>query len=123
MSKLGIVFVSHSTKIAEGLKDLVTQVIQDVPVEAAGGTEDGDIGTSLERIQQAVETVHSDKGVLILFDLGSALMNAELAIELSGYENVKIADAPLVEGGYVAVVEAGAGKSLDEVLAAVEKTR
>jgi dihydroxyacetone kinase phosphotransfer subunit len=123
MSSVGVVIISHSEKIAEGLKDLVTQVIKDVPIEAAGGTDDGEIGTSLEKIQSAIEKVHSDKGVIVLFDLGSSVMNAELAIELTGLENVKIADAPLVEGSYVAVVESGMGKSLDEVFLATEKVR
>ncbi len=123
MSYVGIVFISHSEKIADGLKDLTTQVIKDVPIEAAGGTDEGEIGTSLEKIQKAIEKVHSEKGVLILFDLGSSVMNAELAIELSGMENVKIADAPLIEGGYVAVVESSMGKSLEDVHQATEKTR
>ncbi|WP_026695512.1 dihydroxyacetone kinase phosphoryl donor subunit DhaM [Peribacillus kribbensis] len=123
MSRVGIVFISHSEKIAMGLKELVTQVIKDVPIEAAGGTEDGGIGTSLEKIQQAIEKVYSDKGVIVLYDLGSSVMNAELAIEVTGLEHVKIADAPLVEGGYVAAVESGMGKPLDEVLLAVEEVR
>ncbi|WP_409292736.1 dihydroxyacetone kinase phosphoryl donor subunit DhaM [Peribacillus sp. SCS-37] len=123
MSTVGVVFISHSEKIAEGLKDLVSQVVQTVPIEAAGGTDDGEIGTSLEKIQKAIENVYSDSGVILLFDLGSSVMNAELAIELSGLEHVKIADAPLVEGGYVAAVEAGMGRTLDEVVKAAEEVR
>jgi phosphoenolpyruvate---glycerone phosphotransferase subunit DhaM len=123
MSNVGMVLISHSEKIADGLKDLVTQVIQNVNIEAAGGTDDGEIGTSIEKIQQAIEKVYSEKGVIILFDLGSSVMNAELAIELSGYDDIKIADAPIVEGGYVAAVESSMGKTLDEVLKATEKVR
>jgi len=123
MSNVGIVFVSHSKQIALGLKELTTQAIQNVSIEAAGGTDDGEIGTNLEKIIQAIETVYSDKGVLILFDLGSALMNAEMALELSGRDNILIADAPLIEGGYVAAVESSMGKSLQEVLEAAEQVR
>ncbi|CAH0346858.1 MULTISPECIES: dihydroxyacetone kinase phosphoryl donor subunit DhaM [unclassified Bacillus (in: firmicutes)] len=123
MSNVGIVFISHSEKMAEGLKDLVLQAVGNIPVEAAGGTDEGEIGTSLEKIQEAIQRVHSDKGVLVLFDLGSSVMNAEIAIELSGLEHIKIADAPLVEGGYVAAVESSLGKSLDEVLHAAEHIR
>lgn len=122
MNYVGIVLVSHSHKIAEGLKDLINQVLKDVPVEAAGGTDDNDIGTSFDKITHAIERAHSNKGALVFYDLGSALMNAELAIEMSDYENVKVAmDTPLVEGGYVAAVESSMGKTVEEIVDAVKK--
>ncbi|WP_050615476.1 dihydroxyacetone kinase phosphoryl donor subunit DhaM [Bacillus testis] len=123
MSTVGIVLVSHSPKIADGLKDLLSQAVKNVAIATAGGTDEEEIGTSLEKIQQAIEKVHSDKGTLLLFDLGSSLMNAEMAVELAEDDSIKIADAPFVEGSYVAAVEAGMGKSLDEVLRAAEETR
>lgn len=124
MSQVGIVLVSHSHKIAEGIKELVAQVFKEVRVIAAGGTDDNEIGTSLEKIQAAVQEADRGDGVVIFFDLGSAMMNAELAIELSGLEeSVKIADAPFVEGAYVACLEAGSGKNLNEVLSAAEGAR
>ncbi|MBB6453508.1 dihydroxyacetone kinase phosphotransfer subunit [Salirhabdus euzebyi] len=116
MSHVGIVLISHSSKVVEGIKDIIRQVVHDVPVEVAGGTDDNDIGTSVEKVQGAIERAYSEKGVLLFFDLGSARMNAEVAIELSEYDNIKIADVPLLEGSYVGAVESGMGKSLEEVL-------
>ncbi|MED4985204.1 dihydroxyacetone kinase, partial [Geobacillus stearothermophilus] len=80
--------------------------------------------TNAFRIKEAIESVYSEKGVVILFDLGSALMNAELAIEmLEKTDHIAIADAPLVEGAYIAAVEAGLGKSLDEIVRACEQAK
>ncbi|WP_186577070.1 dihydroxyacetone kinase phosphoryl donor subunit DhaM [Aquibacillus kalidii] len=122
MSNVGLVLISHSPKVVEGIKDIITQVIRNVPIELAGGTDHNEIGTSFEKIQAAIEQVYNERGVVLLYDLGSAMMNAEMAIEFSNYENIKIADnVPLVEGAYVAAVESGMGKSLDEVMDAISK--
>lgn len=121
MANVGMVLISHSPKIVEGIKDIITQVNDNVSIELAGGTDDGDIGTSIEKVQVAIDRAYSDKGVLLVYDLGSAKMNAEMAIELGTVEKVKILEAPIMEGAYVAAVEAGMGKDLDEVVRAVEK--
>ncbi|MGM7637382.1 dihydroxyacetone kinase phosphoryl donor subunit DhaM [Bacillus sp. Hm123] len=110
MSKVGIVLISHSKQIVDGLYELIRQVEKEVVVACAGGTEDGRIGTSLEKIQQAIAEANSEAGVLMFYDLGSAKMNGELAVELSGVSNVYLVDAPLIEGSYIAAVEAGLGK-------------
>lgn len=124
MKCVGIVLVSHSVELAEGLKKLLQQVQPHVPIAAAGGDNDGEIGTSAEKIAAAIESVRSEKGVAVFFDLGSALINAEMAIEgLGNPGNVLIADAPLVEGAYVAVVKAGCGESLDAVLQAARNAK
>ena len=115
---VGIVIVSHSSKIAEGAKDLAAQMSPNVLIEAAGGTFDGRIGTDAEKIINAINAVYSDDGVLILFDLGSALMNAEMArecIDMDKQDKVKIVDCSLVEGAISAAVEASIGNSLDEI--------
>lgn len=121
MSTVGLVLISHSPKIVEGVKDIISQVVKNVSIELAGGTDDGEIGTSIEKIQAAIERANGEKGVLLIYDIGSAKMNAELAIEMSAAESIKIAEVPIVEGAYVAAVESGMNKSLDEVKAAVEK--
>ncbi|MDZ5783844.1 dihydroxyacetone kinase phosphoryl donor subunit DhaM [Marinococcus luteus] len=126
MAKVSIIVISHSKELADGIVDLVSQTKQeDVSIAAAGGTEDGEIGTSVDRITGAVESVTTEEGVLLLFDIGSALMNAELALEmlpeLEG--RITIADAPLVEGAYIAAVEAGMGKTLEEVKKAAESAK
>jgi PTS hybrid protein len=121
---VGLVLISHSYDLAYGLKTIASQVEPDVPIAIAGGSDDNEIGTSVIKIKEAVESVYSDKGVILFFDLGSALMNAELAVEFLGHPlNVKIADAPLVEGVYAAAVESGCGGDLDEVLKVAEQTR
>jgi phosphoenolpyruvate---glycerone phosphotransferase subunit DhaM len=100
---VGLVLVSHSEKVAEGLRDMVAQVAgDDVRVATAGGTEDGRLGTSAPRISAALRSVVDTgaDGVLVLLDLGSAALSLEL---------------PLVEGAVLAAVQASIGASLDEV--------
>ncbi|GAA0413554.1 MAG: dihydroxyacetone kinase phosphoryl donor subunit DhaM [Bacillota bacterium] len=115
MAYVGIVLISHSSKIAEGAKELIRQVIKDVPIETAGGTEDLEIGTSIEKINAAIEQANQGNGVLLFYDLGSAKMNAEMAIEMTDLKAIKLVEAPIVEGAYVAAVEAGMGKNLEDV--------
>ncbi|KXG08368.1 PTS-dependent dihydroxyacetone kinase, phosphotransferase subunit DhaM [Anoxybacillus sp. P3H1B] len=123
MKYVSLVLISHSYEIVSGLKKLLSQVHPDVPIAIAGGAEGG-IGTNALDIQTAIESVYSEKGVVVLFDLGSALINAEMALEMmEPHENIRIADAPLVEGAYAAVVEAGLGSSLAEVVRASESAK
>lgn len=123
MSNVGIVIISHSANLVKGLEELLNQIQQSVPIATAGGTDNDEIGTDVFKIKQAIESVYSDKGVAILFDLGSALINAEMALEMLENKNVKIVDAPLVEGAYAAVIQSGIGCSLEEVVAAAEAAR
>lgn len=124
---IGLVIVSHSEKIAEGIKELASQVAPaQVNISAAGGTRDGRLGTDAEAILKAINEVYSKDGVIILFDLGSALMSAEMAVECLEDEmrkRVVIADAPLVEGAVVAAVEISIGRGIDEVKATFEELR
>jgi PTS hybrid protein len=115
---VGMVIVSHSEKIAEGVKDLASQMVGDVSIAAAGGTNDGRLGTDVEKIMTAIESVYSEDGVILLFDLGSAVMNSEMAIELLPEEiqkKVEIIDVALVEGAITAAVECSIGKSVAEI--------
>lgn len=119
---VGIVVVSHSEKIAKGVKELASQMAPNVKIECAGGTFDERIGTDCKKIIEAIENAYSDDGVLIVYDLGSALMNSEMALEfLDGYnkEKIKIATCALVEGTVAAAVEASLGKGLNEILNSV----
>ena len=120
---VGLVVVSHSGKLAEGVCELAAQMAADVQLAPAGGTDDGGIGTSLEKIQAGIAQADSGDGVLLLTDLGSAVMTAEMAMEFLDPEQqqrVRMADAPLVEGTVAAAVAAQTGKNLAEVLAAAE---
>lgn len=114
---VGLVIVSHSSRIAEGVVELAGQMAQGVTMRAAGGTDDGRIGTSFERIEAAVAEL-SGEGCVLLCDLGSAIMTAETVLETLDDEarsRVRLADAPLVEGAVAAGVAAATGGSLDEV--------
>jgi PTS hybrid protein len=120
---VGIVFVSHSTKIAEGLIDLARQMAHDVEMQSAGGTDEGGIGTSYDRVTAAIDAVNTGAGVVVLCDLGSAYMTAETAVDFLDDDvrgEVRIVDAPLVEGGVAAAVAAQAGAHLDGVVAAAK---
>ena len=110
---VALVVVSHSEKIADGAAELAAQMAPDVSIMAAGGTTDGRIGTSLEKVMAALEQAAGADGVVILTDLGSAVMTAESALEFAGEpDGVLLADAPLVEG-LVAAAVAGSHPSED----------
>ncbi len=122
---VGLVIVSHSSKIAEGVRDLALQMAPDYQqLIPAGGLEDGTLGTDTMKILEAVRAANDGDGVALLVDLGSGIMTAKTAIELlDGDFPARIADAPLVEGAVVAVIEASTGASLDEVIEAAEGVR
>ena len=116
-----IVVVSHSGKIAEGAVELAAQMAPDVMIVPAGGTSDGRIGTSLEKVMGALEQVDGGDGVVVLTDLGSAVMTAESALEFAGTpSSVLLADAPLVEGLVAAAVAAQNGAGVHDVRNAAE---
>lgn len=118
---VGLVIVSHSEKLAQGVVDVAEQMAADVTIVAAGGTDDGGIGTSLEKVMAALGTADSGDGVVVLCDLGSAVMTAESALEFMGNpETVLLADAPLVEGAVAAAVAAQSGASVGDVKAAAQ---
>jgi PTS hybrid protein len=116
-----LVVVSHSEKIAEGAVQLAAQMAPDVVMIAAGGTSDGRIGTSLEKVMAALDQAAGGDGVVVLTDLGSAVMTAESAQELAEDPSaVLLADAPLVEGLVAAAVASQGGAGLIAVKRAAE---
>lgn len=118
---VGLVVVSHSARIAEGVVELAAQMAPSVTIAPAGGTDDGGVGTSFDRIQAALGEAESGDGVVVLCDLGSAVLTAETALELAeAPERIRIADAPIVEGAVAAAVAAESGDGLDAVVAAAE---
>lgn len=115
-----LVVVSHSEKIADGAVELALQMAPDVVILPAGGTDDGRIGTSLEKVMAALEQAAGD-GIVVLTDLGSAVMTAEAAVEFMAEPgSVLLADAPLVEGLVAAAVAAQAGADAETVKEAAE---
>ncbi len=125
---VGIVVVSHSSELADATVRLVTQ-LANLPADgprlvAAGGLEDGSIGTDAARIAAGLAAADAGSGVVVLADLGSAVLSAVTAveelIEPELAERVRISRGPLVEGAFVAAVQASAGDALDGVLAAAD---
>ena len=120
---IGLVIVSHSAKLAEGVAELVNQMTQgQVSLAIAGGIEDpaNPIGTDPMRVLKAIQSVYSDDGVIVLMDLGSALLSAEMALEFLPEEQqakIRLCEAPLVEGAMAAGVQAMASTDIDQVLA------
>lgn len=116
---IGIVVVSHSPKLADAAFELAREMVPDVAprVALAAGTGDGLTGTDATRVAAAIAEVASPDGVLVLMDLGSAVLSAELALEFAGDVGgeVRLSSAPIVEGLLAAVVRAAGGASLDEV--------
>jgi phosphoenolpyruvate-protein phosphotransferase/dihydroxyacetone kinase phosphotransfer subunit len=123
---VGLVIVSHSAQLAAGVVELAGQMTQGkTPMAAAGGGIDDIIGTSTDKILEAIESVDSPDGVLVLLDLGSAILSAELALEMLSDEQrnrVRLTYAPLVEGTVAAALEASFGRSLAQVKQVAEKT-
>ncbi|MCC5635133.1 phosphoenolpyruvate--protein phosphotransferase [Nostoc sp. CHAB 5844] len=120
---VGIVIVSHSKQLALGVQELAAQMVQGkVAIAVAAGIEDADnpLGTDALKIYEAIASVFSDDGVLVLMDLGSAVMNAEMAVEFlpeAHQQKVYLCEAPLVEGAIAAAVAAAIGKNIEQVMA------
>ena len=124
-ANVGIVIVSHSPEVARGTADMVRQMVGDeVPLAHCGGDPGGGLGTSVEKIMEAIEAAWSDAGVAVLVDLGGAETNSEMAIEMldeSRRAKVTICNAPIVEGAVMAATEASSGAALDAVRRTAEE--
>lgn len=121
---VGIVIVSHSENLAKSVVELTAIMAADARIVPAGGMDDGGFGTSFEKIQAAVLSVYSEDGVLVLMDMGSAVMTTEMVLEalaMEGKDRVAMVDCPLVEGAVVATIDAVGGMGFDEIRAALEK--
>ena len=119
---VGMVIVSHSRKLAEGVAE-ISRMMADVPIATAGGLEDGSLGTSYEKILTAIESVYSSDGVIVLADMGSAVMTTEMVLEDLARDNVVMVDCPLVEGAISAAIESAGGKSLTQITELVGQSR
>ena len=121
---VGIVLVSHSAELARGLAALAGQVAgNDVRIEPAGGDQDGGLGTTGELVELAIARAEQGAGVVVLADLGSAILTVRSVLEQANGGRVRLADAPLVEGAVAAAVISAAGQSLEEVLRSAEEVR
>jgi multiphosphoryl transfer protein len=119
---VGLVIVSHSATLAEGVAELARGMGAEVPIELAGGvvTPEPALGTDATRVVEAIERADEGDGVLVLMDLGSAVLSAEMALDFLPSErrdHVVLCEAPLVEGAVAAAVTAKLGASLEDVAA------
>ena len=106
---VGIVVVSHSQKLAEGVVELASLMAPETPMKAAGG--------------MAIDEVYSDDGVAIFMDLGSAVMTTEMVLESMEDRKVKMVDCPVTEGAIAAAVVAAGGASLEEVVQVAQASK
>lgn len=122
MAEVGIIVVSHSRPLAEAAVELARQMLPNstVAIEIAAGTDDGGLGTDAVAVSTAIATADTGDGVVVLMDLGSAVMSAETALELLDDDvraRVVLSAAPLVEGLVGAAVVAAGGADRDRVAA------
>ncbi len=110
---LGITIVSHVPEITVGIEKLIKQVAKDVPLTLAGGTNDNDIGTSMDKIIKAFNENQADE-ILAFYDLGSAKMNLDMAVEFSN-KKVHLYNTALIEGAYTAASLLQANVPLNEI--------
>ena len=122
---VGIVVVSHSSDLAEGLAALAAQMAgPDVRIEPAGGLPDGGLGTDEDRVRAAIKAADQGAGVVILGDLGSAILTVRHVLERhNGNGTVRLVDAPIVEGTVAAAVTASANMPLEDVARSAEDAR
>ncbi|MEO1771267.1 dihydroxyacetone kinase phosphoryl donor subunit DhaM [Candidatus Enterococcus ferrettii] len=114
----GILLVSHTVEMPEGLKRLLSEVAKGVSITTAGGLEDGSIGTSMEKIIRAIEENEAAE-LFAFYDLGSAKMNLEMAIEMTD-KKIELFDAAFVEGAYTASALLIAGAPEAEIRAQLQ---
>ena len=125
---VGLVLVSHSKALVKSLVDLIHQIsLQEIPLATAAGVgpEHQEFGTDAIELLESIEKVYSDDGVLVLMDLGSAVLSAKMALELLDPEKqakVKLCSAPFVEGAIGAAVQIGLGSDLDTVFQEAEQS-
>ncbi len=112
---VGFVIVSHSRMLAESVADFTRLMAEYVTVIPAGGLEDGSFGTSYQLISDAIEGANSGDGVLVLMDMGSAVMTTEMVLESMENHKVKMVDCPLVEGAVAGTIAAAGGQSLEVI--------
>jgi phosphoenolpyruvate---glycerone phosphotransferase subunit DhaM len=124
MEMVGIVVVSHSAELARGVAELAGQVAgPEVRIEVAGGGPDGTLGTDDGLVRDAIRRANQGDGVIVLGDLGSAILTIRHVLERQSNGHAVLVDAPLVEGAVAAAVVASTGSDIDEVARAAEVAR
>lgn len=115
---VNILLVSHSKKLAEGLREILIQMAPGVEIITSGGDNDGNIGSNFDEINELIGKYAKDEGLVVFFDLGSSMLNCQMAIDMLDDEQkskVYLAGTPLIETSVQTAVNASAGQSLDEI--------
>lgn len=116
---INLLIASHSKKLAEGLREILIQMAPSVNILVSGGDKDGNIGSNFDEINQIINEYATDDGLVIFFDLGSSMMNCQMAIDMLDDEKkskVYLAGTPIVETSVQIAVEASAGQSLEKIV-------
>lgn len=124
--KKSILLVSHSQQLTEGLKQMIEEMAdgESVTIYSLGGTAEGELGSDATKIVDAVNESADAELILVFADLGSAVLNAELAydmLEPQQQERYHLIDAPLVEGAFAAAITAGFSDDLTQIVAEAKK--
>lgn len=115
---VNILLVSHSKKLAEGLREILIQMAPGVEIITSGGDNDGNIGSNFDEINELIGKYAKDEGLVVFFDLGSSMLNCQMAIDMLDEEKkskVYLAGTPLIETSVQTAVNASAGQSLDNI--------
>ena len=115
---VNILLASHSKKLAEGLREILLQMAPGVEIITSGGDNDGNIGSNFNEINELIGKYAKDEGLVVFFDLGSSMLNCQMAIDMLDEEKkskVYLAGTPLIETSVQTAVNASAGQSLDEI--------
>ncbi|MDD7463564.1 MAG: dihydroxyacetone kinase phosphoryl donor subunit DhaM [Anaerococcus sp.] len=124
---INILILSHSKDLAKGLYDLTSQMASDVKIDYWGGTEEGELGSDFEKINEKIINLSSnDDQLIIIFDLGSSMMNAQMALEMLDPEvqdRLLLADLPMVEGCVDLAMQVQTGTSFEDIKTYVEKNK
>lgn len=116
---INILLASHSKKVAEGLREILVQMAPDVNIQVSGGDNEGNIGSNFEEINEIINKYATDDGLVIFFDLGSSMLNCQMAIDMLDEEKkskVYLSGTPIVETSVQVAVNASAGQTLEETI-------
>lgn len=120
---INILLASHSKKVAEGLREILVQMAPDVNIQVSGGDNEGNIGSNFEEINEIINKYATDDGLVIFFDLGSSMLNCQMAIDMLDEEKkskVYLSGTPIVETSVQVAVSASAGQTLEEAIEYLE---
>ena len=124
--KKSILLVSHSQQLTDGLKAMIEDMSdsETVTLFSLGGKAEGELGSDPTKIVEAVNQSPDAEQILVFADLGSAVLNAELAYDMLEPEQqtrYHLIDAPLVEGAFAAAITAGFSDDLSQITAEAQK--